>query len=114
MFALSMFMLSYIFVIVCCLLGERECVQVFLWFVYICILVENQILKDHIGGLMVSFCATNAVYWVESWSDQTKGYKIGTCCVSTTNAALWSNSKDWLVQNLDNVMTECCFCQLAL
>jgi len=38
--------------------------RIYLWFVYICILVENPIIKDHIGGLMVSFCATNAVYWV--------------------------------------------------
>ena len=59
-----MFMLSYIFVIVCYLLSEVNVCRIFLWFIYICILVENPIIKDHIGGLMVSVRTTNAVYWV--------------------------------------------------
>jgi hypothetical protein len=36
--------------------------RIFLWFIYICILVENPIIKDHIGGLMVSVRTMNAVY----------------------------------------------------
>ena len=34
---------------------------------------------------------------------QTKHYKIGICCFSTKHAALKRKSKDWLVQNQNNV-----------
>jgi len=36
-------------------------------------------------------------------SSQTKDYKIGICCFSTKHAALRRKSKDWLVQNRNNV-----------
>jgi len=34
--------------------------------------------------------------------DQTKDYKIGMCCFSSTHA-VWSKSKDGLAWNQDNV-----------
>jgi hypothetical protein len=37
---------------------------------------------------------------LEPRSGQTKDYKIGICCFSAQRAA---KSKDWLVQNQDNV-----------
>jgi hypothetical protein len=46
------------------LLSEVNVCRIFLWFIYICILLENPIIKDHIGGLMVSVRTMNAVYWV--------------------------------------------------
>jgi hypothetical protein len=36
-------------------------------------------------------------------SGQTKDYKIGICCFSAKHAALRRKSKDWLVQNQNNV-----------
>jgi hypothetical protein len=39
----------------------------------------------------------------ESWSGQTKDYKIGLCCFSAKHAALRRKSKDWLARNQDNV-----------
>ena len=39
----------------------------------------------------------------EPRSVQTKDYKIGICCSSTKRTALGRKSKDWLVQNWDNV-----------
>ena len=39
----------------------------------------------------------------EPRSGQNKDYKIGICCFYAKHAALRSKSKDWLVQNQDNV-----------
>ena len=39
----------------------------------------------------------------ESWSGQTKDYKICICCFSAKHTALRSKSKDWLARNQDNV-----------
>ena len=39
----------------------------------------------------------------EHRSGQNKDYKIGICCFSTKHAALRRKSKEWLVQNQDNV-----------
>jgi hypothetical protein len=39
----------------------------------------------------------------EPRSGQTKDYKIGICCFSAKHAALRRKSKDWLVQNQNNV-----------
>ena len=55
----------------------------------------------------------------EPWSDQTKNYKIGICCLSAKHAALRRKSKDWLAGNQVNVskpghMSICCFSELAL
>ena len=61
-------------------------------------------LTKHICGVMVSMLALSAVDCVfESWSGQTKNYKIGICCFSTKHAAFRRKSKDWLDQNQDNV-----------
>jgi hypothetical protein len=34
---------------------------------------------------------------------EAKDFNIGICCLSAEHAALRSKSKDWLVQNQDNV-----------
>jgi hypothetical protein len=39
----------------------------------------------------------------ESWTGQTKDYKIDICCFSSKHTALMRKSKDWLAQNQDNV-----------
>jgi hypothetical protein len=39
----------------------------------------------------------------ETWSGQTKDYKIGICCFSDKHTVLRRNSKDWLVWNQNNV-----------
>jgi hypothetical protein len=53
---------------------------------------------------MVSVLASSAVdRGLEPRSDQTKDYKIGICCVSAKHAALRRKSKDWMVQNQNNV-----------
>jgi hypothetical protein len=53
---------------------------------------------------MFSVLASSAVdRGLEPRSDQTKDYKIGICCFSAKHAALQRKSKDWLVQNQNNV-----------
>ena len=53
---------------------------------------------------MVSVLASSAVdCGFESWSDQTKDYKIGICYFSAKQAAVKRTSKDWLAWNLNNV-----------
>jgi hypothetical protein len=53
---------------------------------------------------MVSVLVSSAVdRGLEHRSGQTKDIKIGMCCFSAENAALRRKSKDWLVQNQDNV-----------
>jgi hypothetical protein len=48
----------------------------------------------HIGGVMVSLLASSAViHEFETWSGQTKDYKIGICCFSTKLTTL--RSKEW-------------------
>jgi hypothetical protein len=60
---------------------------------------------NHMGGVMVSMLAWNVVdHEFKPWSGQTKDYNIGICCFSSTHAALRRKSKDWLVQNQDNVL----------
>ena len=59
---------------------------------------------NRIGGVMVSMLASSAVdHGFESWSCQTKEYKIDICCFSSKHTALRRKSKDWLAQNQDNV-----------
>jgi hypothetical protein len=50
---------------------------------------------------------------------QTKEYKIVICCCSVKYSLLRSKSKNGLARNRDNVcewnlLTDCCFCELAL
>jgi hypothetical protein len=53
---------------------------------------------------MVSVLTSSAVDpRCESWSGQTKNYKIGICCFSAKHTALRSKNKDWLARNQDNV-----------
>jgi hypothetical protein len=53
---------------------------------------------------MVSMLASSVIdQGFKPWSSQSKDYKIGICCFSTKNAALWSKSKDWLAWNQYNV-----------
>jgi hypothetical protein len=59
---------------------------------------------DRIGGVMASILASSAVdRGFEPRSDQTKDYKIGSCCFSANHAALRSKSKDGLAQNHNNM-----------
>jgi hypothetical protein len=56
------------------------------------------------GSLIRSVLALSVVdRGFELRSGQTKDYEIGICCFSAKNAALWKKSKDWLIQNQDNV-----------
>ena len=65
---------------------------------------EHIIVKNRIGGVMVSVLASSAVdLGFEPWSGQTKNYKIGICCFSAKHTVLWRKSKDWLAWNQDNV-----------
>ena len=53
---------------------------------------------------MVSVLASSAVdHGFKPQSGQTKGYKIGICCLSAKHAALRRKSRDWLAWNQDNV-----------
>ena len=56
---------------------------------------------------MVGVLASSAVdHGFEPWSVSNHieyKKKIGICCFSAKEAALWSKSKDWLAQNQDNV-----------
>ena len=73
---------------------------------------------------MVCMLALSAVgRGFEPRSSQTKGYKIGICCLYAKHAALRKKSKDWLAQNQNNMsewsdmsclLTDCCFSELAL
>ena len=56
------------------------------------------------GSLIRSVLALSVVdRGFELRSGQTKDYEIGICCFSAKHAALWKKSKDWLIQNQDNV-----------
>ena len=74
----------------------------------------------HIVGVMVCMLTSNARdRGFESWSGQTKDYKIGICCFSTKHTELRRKSKDWLAWNQNNVsewnnMYTYCFSELAL
>ena len=53
---------------------------------------------------MVSMLASSAVdRGFKSQSGQIKDYEIGTCCFSAKHTALKIKSKDWFLQNQDNV-----------
>jgi hypothetical protein len=53
---------------------------------------------------MVSVLALSAVdFGFKTRSGQTKDYKIGMCCFSAKNVALWIKSKDWLARNQNNI-----------
>ena len=59
---------------------------------------------NHIGGVMVSVHASNAVdRGFEPQSGQTKHFKIGIWCFSAKQSALRKKSKDWLARNQNNV-----------
>ena len=57
-----------------------------------------------ISGVMVNMLASSVVdRGFEPRSDQTKGYIIGICCLTSKHSALRRKSKDWLALNQDNV-----------
>ena len=73
-----------------------------LWYLFTIILKST-----HHCGVMVSVLVSSAVdRGLESFSGQTKDYKIGICCFSAKHTALRRKSKDWLAWNQDNV-SEC-------
>jgi hypothetical protein len=49
---------------------------------------------------MVSVLASSDWSWIVG---QSKDYKFAICCFPAKHAALMRKSKDWLVQNQDNV-----------
>jgi hypothetical protein len=99
--------------------SEQSCIcvlQVLIIYKAKCDIVQQDIISN--GGVMVSMLASSGVdRGFEPRSDQIKDYKIGICCFSTKHAALRRKSKDWLVQNQDNVsewgdvsyLADCCF-----
>jgi hypothetical protein len=53
---------------------------------------------------MVSMLTSNGIdKRFESYSGQTKDYKIGICCFPTKHAELMSLSKDWLARTPNGV-----------
>ena len=57
-------------------------------YIYITLIYNFILSKKHICGLMVSVLASSAVdCGFESWSGQTKDYKIGMCCFSAKHTA---------------------------
>ena len=84
---------------------------------YLCYILDNFVfiflspklwgtstLYNCISGIMDSMLALSAVDCVfKHRSGQTKDYKIGICFFSAKHATLRSKSKDWLVQNQNNV-----------
>jgi hypothetical protein len=59
---------------------------------------------NRIGGVMVNILASSAADMeFESWSGQTKDYKIDICCFSAKDAAFKRNNKERLRRNQDNV-----------
>jgi hypothetical protein len=60
--------------------------------------------NNRIGGVMVCMLTSSAVdRGFEPGLGQIKNYNIGICCFSTEHAALKRKSKDWLIQNGENV-----------
>ena len=45
--------------------------------------------------------STTGVRWFESWSDQNKDYKFGSCCLSTIHVSLRDKHKEWWARYLD-------------
>ena len=61
---------------------------------------------NHIGVVMISVLASSPLdHGFESRSGQTKDSKIGICCFYAKHATFRRKSKDWLAQNLDNVVS---------
>jgi len=59
---------------------------------------------NRISGVMVSVfasCVEDHGLWPRLC--QTKDYQICTCCFSSKDTALWSNSKNLLARNQDNM-----------
>ena len=71
---------------------------------YIFPIICTHFVFNRIDGIMVSVLASSAVdCGFESWSGQTKDYKIGICYFFAKQAAVKRTSKDWLARNLNNV-----------
>ena len=59
---------------------------------------------NRISGVIVNVLTLSVVYYgFETWSSQSKDYKIGICCFSSKHAALRRKSKDFLAWNQNNV-----------
>jgi hypothetical protein len=66
--------------------------------------IQFQTYFHRIGGVMVSVLTSSTVdRGFKPRSGQTKDYKIGICCFSVKHAELRRKSKDWLVQNQNDV-----------
>ena len=68
--------------------------------------------------IVLALMAVNHGFMLKT--DQMKACEIGICYFSAKHVALRRKSKDWLVQNKDNVSgwgdmsIDCCFSELAL
>jgi hypothetical protein len=61
-------------------------------------IVDHQLSCNRIGGVMVSVLSSSTVArGFESWSGQTKDYKIGIYCFSAKHAALSLEKEQRLV-----------------
>jgi hypothetical protein len=61
---------------------------------------------NNIGGIIVIVLTSSAVgRGFDPRSSQTKDYNISICCFSAKQAALMSESKNWLISNKDKVFT---------
>ena len=66
--------------------------------------VIYQLFVDRIGGAIANVLASSAVdSGIDSWSGQTKNYKISICCFCARHRTLSGQSKDWFALNQDNV-----------
>ena len=60
--------------------------------------------SNRVYGTMDSVLTSSVVdRGFKPWLGKTKDYKIGICCFSAKHAALRSKSKDWSIQNQNNV-----------
>ena len=81
-----------------------QCISVYLNLSILNIWQTCTCIFNSIGGVMVSVLAYSAVdCGLEPCSGQTKDFEIGICCFSAKHSALRRKSKEWLVQNQDNV-----------
>jgi hypothetical protein len=82
------------------------CTTNFSWI--FCVNVCNFFLSNMFQIIIIIFSCLNGVMvsvWFETWSSQTKDWKIGICSFSASakHAAFRRKSKDWLTRNQDNV-----------
>jgi hypothetical protein len=74
--------------------------------VFACTLISIPIYRCHFTYYLIDGVIVSVVEGLEcgiSWVRQTKDYKIGICCFSAKHTTLRRKSKNWFVQNPNNV-----------